>query len=40
MSWARVIVYTALIVLALLFLVPLAVVVVNSLRPSQEIAAT
>jgi glucose/mannose transport system permease protein len=40
MKGARAIVYMALIVLALLFLVPLAVVVVNSLRPSQEIAAT
>ena len=40
MKWARVIVYAALIMLALLFLVPLGVVVVNSLRASQEIAAT
>jgi glucose/mannose transport system permease protein len=40
MKGARVIVYMALIVLALLFLVPLAVVVANSLRSSQEIAAT
>jgi glucose/mannose transport system permease protein len=40
MNWARAIVYTALIVLALLFLVPLGVVVANSLRSSQEIAAT
>jgi glucose/mannose transport system permease protein len=40
MKWTRVIVYAALIVLALLFLVPLGVVVVNSLRSSQEIAAT
>jgi glucose/mannose transport system permease protein len=40
MKGARVIVYVALIVLALLFLVPLAVVVANSLRSSQEIAAT
>ena len=35
MKWARVIVYAALIILALLFLVPLGVVVVNSLRGSQ-----
>jgi glucose/mannose transport system permease protein len=40
MKWSRVIVYTALIVLALLFLVPLGVVVMNSLRSSQEIAST
>ena len=40
MKWTRVIVYAALIVLALLFLVPLGVVVVNSLRSSREIAAT
>jgi len=40
MKWTRVIIYAALIVLALLFLVPLGVVVVNSLRSSQEIAAT
>ena len=40
MKWARVIVYAALIILALLFLVPLGVVVVNSLRSSREIAAT
>ena len=40
MKWTRVIVYAALIVLALLFLVPLAVVVANSLRSSQEIAST
>jgi glucose/mannose transport system permease protein len=40
MKWTRVIVYAALIILALLFLVPLGVVVVNSLRSSQEIAAT
>jgi len=36
----RLIVHVALIGLAVLFLVPLAVVVVNSLRTSQEIAAT
>ena len=40
MNWARAIVYMALIVLALLFLVPLGVVVANSLRSGQEIAAT
>ncbi|WP_428486158.1 carbohydrate ABC transporter permease [Rhodopila sp.] len=40
MKWNRLIVYAALVVLAVLFLVPLAVVVVNSLRSSQEIAAT
>src|SRR5438105_15535602 len=40
MKWTRLIVYAALIILALLFLVPLGVVVVNSLRSSQEIAAT
>jgi glucose/mannose transport system permease protein len=40
MKWTRIIVYAALIVLALLFLVPLGVVVVNSLRSSREIAAT
>jgi glucose/mannose transport system permease protein len=40
MKLTRVIVYAALIVLALLFLVPLGVVVVNSLRSSREIAAT
>jgi glucose/mannose transport system permease protein len=40
MKWTRIIVYAALIILALLFLVPLGVVVVNSLRSSQEIAAT
>ena len=40
MKWTRVIIYAALIILALLFLVPLGVVVVNSLRSSQEIAAT
>jgi glucose/mannose transport system permease protein len=40
MKWTRVSIYTALIVLALLLLVPLGVVVANSLRSSQEIAAT
>ena len=40
MKGTRVIIYAALIVLALLFLVPLGVVIVNSLRSSQEIAAT
>jgi glucose/mannose transport system permease protein len=40
MKWTRPIVYAALIVLAILFLVPLGVVIVNSLRSNQEIAAT
>ena len=40
MKWTRIIVYAALIVLAVLFLVPLSVVVINSLRSSREIAAT
>ncbi len=40
MRWTRAIVYAALAVLALLFLVPLGVVVMNSLRSSQEIAST
>jgi glucose/mannose transport system permease protein len=40
MKWTRLIVYAALIVLAVLFLVPLGVVIVNSLRSNQEIAAT
>ena len=40
MTWSRVIIYALLVALALLFLVPLGVVVVNSLRSSQEIAAT
>jgi glucose/mannose transport system permease protein len=40
MNWRRAIIYAALLVLALVFLVPLGVVVVNSLRSSQEIAAT
>jgi len=39
MKWTRLIVYAALIVLAILFLVPLGVVIVNSLRSNQEIAA-
>ena len=40
MKWSRAIVYAVLIVLAVLYLVPLGVVVVNSLRSSREIAAT
>jgi glucose/mannose transport system permease protein len=40
MKWTRVIVYAALIALAILFLVPLGVVIINSLRSSREIAAT
>jgi glucose/mannose transport system permease protein len=40
MKASRAIVYAALIVLALLFLVPLGIVIANSLRSSQEIAAT
>jgi len=40
MKWTRLIVYAALIVLAILFLVPLGVVIANSLRSNQEIAAT
>jgi glucose/mannose transport system permease protein len=40
MKWTRAIIYAALAVLALLFLVPLGVVVMNSLRSSQEIAST
>jgi glucose/mannose transport system permease protein len=40
MKWSRVIIYALLTALALVFLVPLGVVVVNSLRSSQEIAAT
>ena len=40
MKWSRVIIYALLTTLALVFLVPLGVVVVNSLRSSQEIAAT
>ena len=40
MKWTRVIVYALLIVLAILFLVPLGVVIANSLRSNQEIAAS
>ncbi len=40
MKWTRLIVYAALIVLAVLFLVPLVVVVLNSVRTGQEIAST
>jgi glucose/mannose transport system permease protein len=40
MKAARLLIHAALILLALLFLVPLCVVVVNSLRSSQEIAST
>ena len=40
MKWTRIIVYALLIVLAILFLVPLGVVIANSLRSNQEIAAT
>jgi len=40
MRLTRAIVYAALVIMALLFLVPLGVVLVNSLRSSQEIAAT
>jgi glucose/mannose transport system permease protein len=40
MKWTRLIVYALLIVLAIGFLVPLGVVIVNSLRSNQEIAAT
>jgi len=40
MKWSRVIIYAALIVMALVILVPLGIVVANSLRSSQEIAAT
>jgi glucose/mannose transport system permease protein len=40
MKGSRAIIYMALIVLALLFLVPLGIVVANSLRSGQEIAAT
>jgi glucose/mannose transport system permease protein len=40
MKGSRAIVYAALLALAVLFLVPLGVVVVNSLRSSQEIAST
>jgi glucose/mannose transport system permease protein len=40
MRASRAIIYTLLVVLALLFLVPLGVVIANSLRSSQEIAST
>jgi glucose/mannose transport system permease protein len=40
MKWTRLIVYALLIVLAILFLVPLGVVIANSLRSNQEIAAS
>ncbi|MGH7154338.1 MAG: hypothetical protein ACREF3_10455, partial [Acetobacteraceae bacterium] len=40
MEWHRIVIYAALILLALIFLVPLAVVVLNSLRSNQEIAST
>ncbi len=40
MKWGRAAVYAALVALAVLFLLPLAIVVVNSLRSSREIAAT
>ena len=40
MKWTRIIVYALLIVLAIGFLVPLGVVVANSLRSNQEIAAS
>ena len=40
MKWTRVIVYALLIVLAIGFLVPLGVVIANSLRSNQEIAAS
>jgi len=40
MKWRRVIIYAVLTVLALAFLVPLGIVVLNSLRSTQEIAAT
>ena len=40
MKWTRIIVYALLIVLAILFLVPLGVVIANSLRSNQEIAAS
>jgi phosphate-selective porin OprO/OprP len=39
MKWTRLIVYALLIVLAIGFLVPLGVVIANSLRSNQEIAA-
>jgi len=40
MKWRRVIIYAVLSVLAIAFLVPLGIVVLNSLRSTQEIAAT
>jgi len=40
MKWSRLIVYGLLIVLAIGFLVPLGVVIVNSLRSNQEIASS
>jgi glucose/mannose transport system permease protein len=40
MKWSRVIIYAVLSVLAIAFLVPLGIVVLNSLRSTQEIAAT
>lgn len=40
MKWTRLIIYAALIVLAILFLVPLGVVIANSLRSNQEIASS
>jgi len=40
MKWTRLIVYALLIVLAIGFLVPLGVVIANSLRSNQEIAAS
>jgi glucose/mannose transport system permease protein len=40
MKWTRIIVYALLIVLAILFLVPLGVVIANSLRSNQEIASS
>ncbi len=39
-AWMRTAIYAALIVLAALFLVPLAVAVLNSVRTGQEIAST
>lgn len=40
MKWTRIIIYAALIVLAIVFLVPLGVVIANSLRSNQEIASS
>jgi glucose/mannose transport system permease protein len=40
MKWSRVIIYAVLSVLAIAFLVPLGIVVLNSLRSTQEITAT